>query len=58
MYTSGKEQVKAYNIDLFQNPRDAGCEKIGLCVGSMKGPCFIGDDAFCLNQDLSYSIVS
>jgi len=49
MYTSGKEQVKAYNIDLFQNPRDAGCEKIGLCVGSMKGPCFIGDDAFCLN---------
>ena len=49
MYTSTKERVKADDIDLFQNPRDSGNEKIGLAIGSMKGPCFVGDDAFCLS---------
>jgi len=58
MYNGTREQIKAYNINQFKNPKDSGNDKIGLPVGTMEGPCFVGDDAFCIDQEMSYSIVA
>lgn len=58
LYDIDARRIKVDQIDCVANPKDAGEERLGLPMLTLKGPTLLGEDSIVFRDRLTYSLAT
>jgi hypothetical protein len=58
LYVESNKRIKIENIELMVNPKRTCLEKLGLPIGSIKGPSLLNEDVVVFKDSPIYSLVT